>query len=64
MEYFEKEHVRVNVQELKMMTITVANTFVFVFEFSTSSANTMITIKYILAGMTATKRFQTQSFYI
>ena len=64
MEYFEKEHVRVNVQELKMMTITVVNTFIFVFEFSTSSANTMITIKYISAGMTVTKRFQTQSFYI
>ena len=64
MEYFEKEHVRVNVQELKTMTITVVNTFIFVFEFSTSSANTMITIKYISAGMAVTKRFQTQSFYI
>ena len=52
MEYFEKIHVRVNVQELKMVTITVFNTFVFVFEFNTSSANTMITIKYISASMT------------
>ena len=62
MEYFEKIHVRVNVQELKMVTITVFNTFVFVFEFNTSSANTMITIKYISASMSVTKRFQ--SFYI
>ena len=62
MEYFEKIHVRVNVPELKMVTITVFNTFVFVFEFNTSSANTMITIKYISASMTVTKRFKVFTF--